>query len=120
MSQATVCTHCGSTKSPLWRRGVHGEILCNACGLYWKHHGTYRPLDLKSPAPKKARPVPSSSSMGLAGAVAGKRESSLRKAKSTESGAASEVRRKVLIWTLSGLRAVVLISILSFVGDAST
>lgn len=75
---------------------MHGEILCNACGLYWKHHGTYRPLDLKSPAPKKARPVPSAG-LGAAGAVAGKRESSLRKVKSTENGATSEVRRKVLI-----------------------
>lgn len=48
-----ICTHCGSTKSPLWRRGVHSEILCNACGLYWKHHGTYRPLALKVAADKK-------------------------------------------------------------------
>lgn len=40
------CTHCGSVKSPLWRRGIHSEILCNACGLYWKHHGIYRPLSL--------------------------------------------------------------------------
>lgn len=96
MSQATVCTHCGSTKSPLWRRGVHGEILCNACGLYWKHHGTYRPLDLKSPAPKKVRSIPSVG-MRTTGVVPSKRDSSLRKTKLVEPGAAGEVKRKVRV-----------------------
>ena len=48
-----ICTHCQSTKSPLWRRGSRQEVLCNACGLYWKHHGTYRPLSLKIAADRK-------------------------------------------------------------------
>lgn len=48
-----VCAHCQSTKSPLWRRGTNQEVLCNACGLYWKHHGAYRPLALKSITDKK-------------------------------------------------------------------
>lgn len=61
-TKSTICTHCGSLKSPLWRRGQHNEVLCNACGLYWKHHSSYRPLDgslvsrsaRQSPKPKPA------------------------------------------------------------------
>lgn len=30
------------------------EVLCNACGLYWKHHSTYRPLALKAAADRKS------------------------------------------------------------------
>lgn len=30
------------------------EVLCNACGLYWKHHNTYRPLALKAAADRKS------------------------------------------------------------------
>lgn len=48
-----VCAHCQSTKSPLWRRGANLEVLCNACGLYWKHHNAYRPLALKFAADRK-------------------------------------------------------------------
>lgn len=49
-----VCAHCQSTKSPLWRRGSNMEVLCNACGLYWKHHNAYRPLALKAAADRKS------------------------------------------------------------------
>lgn len=48
-----ICAHCQSTKSPLWRRGANMEVLCNACGLYWKHHNAYRPLSLKYAADRK-------------------------------------------------------------------
>ncbi|KAI8379540.1 uncharacterized protein BYT42DRAFT_496091 [Radiomyces spectabilis] len=31
-----VCTDCGTTSSPEWRKGPHGpKTLCNACGLRW-------------------------------------------------------------------------------------
>ncbi len=38
------CAHCRTARSPLWRRGLRSEVLCNACGLYWRNHGRYRPL----------------------------------------------------------------------------
>ncbi|ORY11956.1 glucocorticoid receptor-like (DNA-binding domain), partial [Neocallimastix californiae] len=41
-----VCTVCKTTTSPLWRRGDKGEVLCNACGLYHKHHKKPRPIAL--------------------------------------------------------------------------
>lgn len=32
-----VCTQCGSTDTPLWRRGPHGpKSMCNRCGIRWK------------------------------------------------------------------------------------
>ncbi|XBW38220.1 hypothetical protein QEN19_003809 [Hanseniaspora menglaensis] len=41
------CSNCGTATTPLWRRSVKGEPLCNACGLFWKLHGVNRPLSLK-------------------------------------------------------------------------
>lgn len=41
------CSNCQTTKTPLWRRSIKGEPLCNACGLFWKLHGVNRPLSLK-------------------------------------------------------------------------
>lgn len=66
-----VCAHCQSTKSPLWRRGANMEVLCNACGLYWKHHNTYRPLALKAAADRKSTIMSSSSSSDQASQRAG-------------------------------------------------
>ncbi|KAH8825913.1 hypothetical protein DL96DRAFT_1610219 [Flagelloscypha sp. PMI_526] len=42
-----VCANCGTTETPLWRRGVTEEdkdkLFCNACGLYEKTHKRKRP-----------------------------------------------------------------------------
>ncbi|EIE85309.1 hypothetical protein RO3G_10019 [Rhizopus delemar RA 99-880] len=40
---ATVCSNCGTTTTPLWRRAPNGDIICNACGLYLKARHTLRP-----------------------------------------------------------------------------
>ncbi|KAI8975939.1 GATA zinc finger-domain-containing protein, partial [Pilobolus umbonatus] len=40
---ATECFNCGTTTTPLWRRGHNGETICNACGLYLKARNTLRP-----------------------------------------------------------------------------
>ncbi|KIY53113.1 hypothetical protein FISHEDRAFT_55459 [Fistulina hepatica ATCC 64428] len=48
-----LCTNCGTTNTPLWRRDPEGQPLCNACGLFYKLHGVVRPLSLKTDVIKK-------------------------------------------------------------------
>lgn len=50
---ATNCANCGTTTTPLWRRGPNGETICNACGLYLKARNTLRPPTLKRTVHKK-------------------------------------------------------------------
>jgi GATA zinc finger len=61
------CSHCQSLKSPLWRRGEHGQMLCNACGLYWRNHRTMRPLDfsLRLRAPSAATILPRNAALSI-------------------------------------------------------
>lgn len=42
VSETTICANCQTMETPLWRRGLEGECLCNACGLYLKQHQRYR------------------------------------------------------------------------------
>ncbi|KAI5785498.1 hypothetical protein DFH27DRAFT_261009 [Peziza echinospora] len=44
-----VCSNCGTTRTPLWRRAPDGQTICNACGLYLKARNTQRPQNLKRP-----------------------------------------------------------------------
>lgn len=53
---ATECANCGTTTTPLWRRGPNGETICNACGLYLKARNTLRPPTLKRTVHKKPQP----------------------------------------------------------------
>ena len=41
-----VCSHCHTTDTSHWRRNSLGQPECNACNLYWRKHGTPRPLEL--------------------------------------------------------------------------
>ena len=43
-----VCQNCATSTTPLWRRDEIGSVLCNACGLFLKLHGTPRPISLKT------------------------------------------------------------------------
>ncbi|KAF9361780.1 hypothetical protein BGX34_006932 [Mortierella sp. NVP85] len=47
MNPQPMCSNCKTTLTPLWRKDDAGEILCNACGLYYKLHHIHRPISLK-------------------------------------------------------------------------
>lgn len=51
--EKTQCSNCQTTTTPLWRRNPQGLPLCNACGLFYKLHGSTRPLSLKTDVIKK-------------------------------------------------------------------
>lgn len=42
-----ICANCKVDKTPLWRRGMNGQVLCNACGLYLKARNVQRPISLQ-------------------------------------------------------------------------
>lgn len=52
-ARPTECSNCHTLKTPLWRKDPAGNTLCNACGLFYKLHGTTRPLSLKTDVIKK-------------------------------------------------------------------
>lgn len=53
-----VCSNCGTTRTPLWRRSPTGETICNACGLYLKARNQSRPTTLKRNTPANILNVP--------------------------------------------------------------
>lgn len=46
-NQKDICTNCGTLTTTIWRRNVRGEMVCNACGLYFKLHGVNRPHSMR-------------------------------------------------------------------------
>lgn len=41
------CSNCGTHTTTIWRRDTRGEMVCNACGLYYKLHGVPRPTAMR-------------------------------------------------------------------------
>ncbi|KAJ7262130.1 hypothetical protein C8J57DRAFT_1719668 [Mycena rebaudengoi] len=60
---ALACGNCGTSTTPLWRRDDVGNNICNACGLYFKLHGTHRPTSMKKTVIKRRKRVPAAGGM---------------------------------------------------------
>ncbi|PVU91266.1 hypothetical protein BB561_004494 [Smittium simulii] len=43
----TICFNCKAVHTPLWRRDDNMNVICNACGLYYKLHKEHRPISMK-------------------------------------------------------------------------
>ncbi|GBP40540.1 Transcription factor GATA-4 [Eumeta japonica] len=81
------CSNCGTHTTTIWRRDARGEMVCNACGLYYKLHGVPRPSamrrdtihtrrrrprhDAKHSRSKSRRSAPCAESVEPTGAVLG-------------------------------------------------
>ncbi|TFY79012.1 hypothetical protein EWM64_g5008, partial [Hericium alpestre] len=61
---ALSCANCGTSTTPLWRRDDLGNNICNACGLYFKLHGTHRPNSMKKTVIKRRKRVPAAGPTG--------------------------------------------------------
>ncbi|OJD12492.1 hypothetical protein AJ78_06918 [Emergomyces pasteurianus Ep9510] len=57
MTLQIACQNCQTTVTPLWRRDENGHPICNACGLYHKLHGSYRPPTMKKSIIKRRKRV---------------------------------------------------------------
>lgn len=55
------CSNCQTRTTPLWRKSNNGDLLCNACGLFYKLHGVLRPLNNHPGQNSHFKPQPSAS-----------------------------------------------------------
>lgn len=61
------CTNCGTQTTTIWRRNLKGEMVCNACGLYYKLHGVDRPHTMRRDTIHTRRRRPKGSGKGSGG-----------------------------------------------------
>lgn len=54
-SLAIACYNCDTTITPLWRRDDAGNTICNACGLFYRLHGSHRPIKMKRSTIKRRK-----------------------------------------------------------------
>ncbi|KAI5967558.1 SFU1 [Candida margitis] len=54
-SLAIACFNCDTTITPLWRRDDAGNTICNACGLFYRLHGSHRPIKMKRSTIKRRK-----------------------------------------------------------------
>ncbi|PNS18862.1 hypothetical protein CAC42_5401 [Sphaceloma murrayae] len=47
ITSGQICSNCGTTRTPLWRRSPTGDTICNACGLYLKARNQMRPVGMR-------------------------------------------------------------------------
>ncbi|KAJ1949553.1 GATA type transcriptional activator of nitrogen-regulated proteins, partial [Dispira parvispora] len=52
------CFNCNTDHTPLWRRDVDGNTICNACGLYYRLHNAHRPIHMKRSVIKRRKRAP--------------------------------------------------------------
>ncbi|KAK4874934.1 hypothetical protein RN001_014294 [Aquatica leii] len=69
------CTNCGTQTTTIWRRNVKGEMVCNACGLYFKLHGVDRPHTMRRDTIHTRRRRPKASETGIEKEKRGKKTS---------------------------------------------
>ncbi|KAJ2744541.1 GATA type transcriptional activator of nitrogen-regulated proteins [Coemansia sp. BCRC 34301] len=56
------CFNCSAEHTPLWRRDPQDNIICNACGLYFKLHAKPRPVAMKRAAIRRRNRTTSTAS----------------------------------------------------------
>ncbi|KAJ3025674.1 UNVERIFIED_CONTAM: hypothetical protein HDU68_006820 [Siphonaria sp. JEL0065] len=92
-NRGLVCFNCGATTSPIWRRSECKEhMLCNACGLYWKHNQSHRPLKQK-----KVHVVTKKRKAGVAAKVEKETERTQRHEEAQEMGQGEQQQANIVV-----------------------
>ncbi|KAJ2714320.1 GATA type transcriptional activator of nitrogen-regulated proteins [Coemansia spiralis] len=58
------CFNCAAEATPLWRRDPVDNIICNACGLYYKLHGKARPVAMRQAVVRRRNRVSAAAAGG--------------------------------------------------------
>lgn len=72
------CTNCQTKTTPLWRKANNGDLLCNACGLFYKLHGVLRPLNNNSGSGSSTNHIANSDPISNSGNNSGNSSASVK------------------------------------------